>query len=60
MDLRQLRTFVQVAELGSLSRAADRLHVAQPALGRQIRLLEDEFGVALRNETCAAFLQSKS
>lgn len=47
MDLRQLRTFLQVAELGSLSRAAERLRVAQPALGRQIRLLEDELGVRL-------------
>lgn len=47
MDLRQLNTFLQVAELGSLSRAADRLRIAQPALSRQIRLLEDDLGVAL-------------
>ena len=47
MDLRQLRTFLQVAELGSLSKAADRLNIAQPALGRQVKLLEEEFGVAL-------------
>ncbi|WPZ35914.1 LysR substrate-binding domain-containing protein [Thalassobaculum sp. OXR-137] len=44
MDLKQLKTFLEVADLGSLSRAADRLHVAQPALGRQIRMLEEELG----------------
>lgn len=47
MDLKQLRTFLHVAELGSLSRAADRLNTAQPALGRQIRMLEEELGGAL-------------
>jgi DNA-binding transcriptional LysR family regulator len=47
MDLKQLHTFLQVAEVGSLSKAAERLHIAQPALGRQIKQLEDEFGVAL-------------
>ncbi len=47
MDLRQLTTFLQVAELGSLSRAADRLRIAQPALSRQIRLLEAELKVPL-------------
>ena len=47
MDLRQLKTFVHVAELGSLSKAADRLRVAQPALSRQMRMLEDELKVAL-------------
>ncbi|MGE0211709.1 MAG: LysR substrate-binding domain-containing protein [Parvibaculaceae bacterium] len=47
MDLHQLRTLKHVAELGSLSRAADRLRIAQPALSRQIRLLEEELGTAL-------------
>ena len=47
MDLRQLRTFVHVAELGSLSKAADRLRIAQPALSRQVRMLEDELKVPL-------------
>lgn len=47
MDLRQLNTFLQVAELGSLSKAADRLRIAQPALSRQIRMLEAELKVAL-------------
>lgn len=47
MDLKQLRTFLTVAETGSLSRAAERLNIAQPALGRQIRLLEEELSVPL-------------
>src|ERR1700754_1527316 len=42
MDFRQLRTFSCVAELGSLSKASDTLRVAQPALSRQIKLLEHE------------------
>ncbi|MDO5625050.1 MAG: LysR substrate-binding domain-containing protein [Pseudomonadota bacterium] len=40
MDLRQLAYFVRVAELGSFTRAAQALGVAQPALSRQVRLLE--------------------
>ncbi|HOP90287.1 MAG TPA: LysR substrate-binding domain-containing protein [Ottowia sp.] len=42
MDLKQLSYFVRVAELGSFTRAAAALGVAQPALSRQIRLLEVE------------------
>src|SRR5690349_3886876 len=47
MDLRHLRTFVTVVETGSVSRAAERLHIAQPALSRQIMALEEELGIAL-------------
>ena len=44
MNLRQLEYFVQVAELGSFSKAAAILDVAQPALSRQVRALETELG----------------
>jgi len=44
VDLKQLRTFIRVAETGSLSKASDRLRLAQPALSRQIALLEAEIG----------------
>lgn len=41
IDLRQLNTFVTVASTGSFSRAAEKLFTAQPALSRQIRLMEE-------------------
>ena len=47
LDLRRLRYFVKVAELGSLTRAAEALHVAQPALSQHMRGLEAEIGVKL-------------
>jgi DNA-binding transcriptional LysR family regulator len=47
MELYQLRGFVTVAELGHLTRAAERLHVSQPALSGQIRSLEDQLGLQL-------------
>src|SRR6201991_3553547 len=49
MDFRQLKTFNCVAELGSLSKASDTLRVAQPALSRQIKLLEHELRTELFN-----------
>ena len=47
MDLRALRYFLSVAQLGGITRAAQALNVAQPALSRQIRKLEEELGVTL-------------
>jgi DNA-binding transcriptional LysR family regulator len=47
MDLKRLSYFVRIAELGSLSKAADRIRIAQPALSRQMRLLEQDVGVRL-------------
>jgi LysR family nitrogen assimilation transcriptional regulator len=47
MELRSLAYFVRVAELGSITRAAAHLHLAQPALTRHVQRLEEELGVAL-------------
>jgi len=47
MELRELRNFMRVARAGSVSRAAQELRLAQPALSRQIRKLEHELGVTL-------------
>ena len=47
MDLRRLRTFITVAEQGTVSKASEVLRIAQPALSRQIRDLEAELGIRL-------------
>ncbi len=51
IDGRRLHYFITVADQGSLGRAAEVLHLAQPALTRQIRLLEEAVGVQLMTRT---------
>lgn len=51
LDLKQLRAIVTVAEVGSVTRAAELLHLVQPAVTRQIRSLERELGVDLFERT---------
>lgn len=47
MNLRNLKTFVTIADAGGMGRALARLHLSQPAASRQIDALEDELGVQL-------------
>jgi DNA-binding transcriptional LysR family regulator len=47
MNLRHLRAFATIADVGGIARAARRLHLSQPALSRQIQMLESELGVPL-------------
>jgi len=51
MELRHLRYFVAAAEEENVTRAAAKLRVAQPAVSRQIRDLEDELGLTLLERT---------
>lgn len=51
MDTKHLRTFVAVAREGSLTRAAGRLHLTQPALSLQLKALQDGLGLALFSRT---------
>jgi LysR family nitrogen assimilation transcriptional regulator len=49
MEIKSIKYFIAVAELGSISRAAEQLGLVQPALTRQIKQLETEFSVRLLN-----------
>jgi DNA-binding transcriptional LysR family regulator len=47
MELRQIRSFLSIAETLHFGRTAELIHLSQPALSLQIRALEDELGVRL-------------
>ena len=47
MDIKNLNTFIHVAELGSFSKAGERLGYSQPTISVQIRQLEQELGAVL-------------
>jgi DNA-binding transcriptional LysR family regulator len=49
MNLEQLRSFIEVAQVGNFTRAAEQLHLAQPSLSRQIAALELDLGAELFN-----------
>jgi len=51
MDIRQLKYFVVIAEEGNITKAAERLFMAQPPLSRQLKLMENELGVTLVDRT---------
>jgi LysR family transcriptional regulator, nitrogen assimilation regulatory protein len=51
MDTHRLKYFLRIAEEGSMTRAASVLGIAQPALSRQVRLLEEDLGVTLFHRT---------
>src|ERR1700739_4473671 len=51
MDVKQLKAMLTVVETGSVTQAAELLHLVQPAVTRQVRALEDELGVALFERT---------
>jgi LysR family transcriptional regulator, nitrogen assimilation regulatory protein len=60
MDLRQLRYFVGIVEHGSVTRAAEALRVAQPALSLHLKRLEEEFGCQLVHRTARGVVPTES
>ena len=56
MEIYQLRSFVAVAEAGHLTRAAEKLHISQPAVSAQIKALEDELDLALFERTSSGMV----
>ena len=60
MELYLLKTFIAVAGAGHLTRAAERLHVSQPAVSGQIKALEEKLGVRLFERTSSGMVLTRS
>ena len=60
MNFRRLQYFVKIVDVGSLTQAADILHVAQPALSHQIRRLEAELGTELFERTSRSVVTTEA
>ena len=60
MNLHLLRLFAEVARQGSFSRAAEALHVSQPAVSKGVRLFEAQIGSRLLSNQCRCALQAVS
>jgi DNA-binding transcriptional LysR family regulator len=60
MEIYQLRTFLAVARLGHVTRAAEQLHLTQPAVSKQIKALEEALGVKLFDRTPAGMALTRT
>ena len=58
MDITQLRYFQMIAETGSLTRAAQQLHISQPAMSAMLKKLEEELEVELFDRTPTASIST--
>jgi DNA-binding transcriptional LysR family regulator len=56
MDLTQLRAFISVAHEGNLTRAAEKLHLTQPAVSLQIKALQESLGLQLFNRSASGMV----
>ena len=56
MELYQLRSFAAIAKLGQLTRAAEKLHVSQPAVSAQLKSLEEKLGLTLFERTASGMV----
>lgn len=59
MDFVQLRAFVTVAKEGNLTRAAEKLHVTQPAVSLQLKSLQEQLGLVLFTRTASGMVVTK-
>ena len=59
MNLKQMEYFIAIVNEGNISAAAKSLHISQPPLSAQMKLLEDELGVVLLSGVPGAFFSRK-